>query len=175
MFKNQLNKCYKTEDGELWLSRSVAVVGVIFAVTDNFSMKVLTLKRSATMIDKPNRWCLPCGYLDWNETLEEAVEREVYEETGFLMRDHSKQLLRDMPYFHINSDHTKSNRQNVSISFAKVYMFETLPELVLNEEVSELAWTPINEASLKALDLTFGHYDLVTAVQKEINRTNFTR
>jgi 8-oxo-dGTP pyrophosphatase MutT (NUDIX family) len=173
MFKNIPNKCYKTEDGELWLSRSVAVVGIIFAITDNFTMRVLTVKRSETMPDKPNRWCLPCGYLDYGETLEEAVEREVYEETGFLMRDHSKRLLRDMPYFHIDSDHTKSNRQNISVSFAKVYMFEKLPELVLNSEASALEWTPINEANLKALDLTFGHYDLVMAVQKELNRINF--
>ena len=97
----------------------------------------------------------------------------MYEETGFLMRDHSKRLLRDMPYFHIDSDHTKSNRQNISVSFAKVYMFEKLPELVLNSEASALEWTPINEANLKALDLTFGHYDLVMAVQKELNRINF--
>ena len=173
MFKNLPNKCYNTQDGELWLSRSVAVVGIILAITDNFTMRVLTVKRSDKMPDKPNRWCLPCGYLDYNETLEEAVEREVYEETGFLMRDHEKELMRNMPYFHIDSNHETSNRQNVSISFAKVYMFKTLPELVLNEEASDLAWTPINEKSLKALDLTFCHYDLVTAVQKEINRTNF--
>ena len=170
MFKNRPNKCYNTEDGELWLSRSVAVVGIIFVITDNYDLRVLTVKRSEAMIDKPNRWCLPCGYLDWDETLEQAIEREVHEETGFSMRDHKKSLIRDIPYFHVNSNHETSNRQNISISFVKVYMRDNnpLPELILNSEASDLSWSKCDEDSLAKLNLTFGHKDLIQAAYKEI-------
>lgn len=31
---------------------------------------------------KPGKWCLPCGYIEGTETIEEAAKREVMEETG---------------------------------------------------------------------------------------------
>ena len=32
--------------------------------------------------DGQGLWCCPCGYLDFDETLEECVIREIKEETG---------------------------------------------------------------------------------------------
>jgi len=34
-----------------------------------------------------NKWCLPGGYLDWNETIEEGAEREFNEETGHQIKE----------------------------------------------------------------------------------------
>lgn len=31
---------------------------------------------------KPGKWCLPCGYIEGTETIEQAAKREVMEETG---------------------------------------------------------------------------------------------
>jgi 8-oxo-dGTP pyrophosphatase MutT (NUDIX family) len=44
-------------------------------------MYVLSTKRSSNMIDEPYKMCVPCGYLDWDESGPEAALRELQEET----------------------------------------------------------------------------------------------
>jgi 8-oxo-dGTP pyrophosphatase MutT (NUDIX family) len=44
--------------------------------------KVLLTKRSPNL-DEGGKWCLPGGYMDRDESLDEAAGREVYEETGW--------------------------------------------------------------------------------------------
>lgn len=43
--------------------------------------KVLLVKRA----DKPYKgdWCIPAGFMEWDETPRECAEREILEETGF--------------------------------------------------------------------------------------------
>ena len=58
-----------------YVNRGVSVDGVI--IRDN---KILLIKRG----NEPFKgfWALPGGYVDWNESTEEAVAREMMEETG---------------------------------------------------------------------------------------------
>ena len=44
--------------------------------------KILVTQRSENMSVYPNAWVLPGGHLEPNESLEEGISREVYEETG---------------------------------------------------------------------------------------------
>src|ERR1044072_6451324 len=61
-------------------NRGVSVDAVI--ITDH---KVLLIKRGADPFK--GKWALPGGYVEWNESTEDAVVREVGEETG-LTADH---------------------------------------------------------------------------------------
>lgn len=47
--------------------------------------KVLIGKR-ANWSTVSNKWCLPCGFIEYNETFLEAAHREVFEETGLLIK-----------------------------------------------------------------------------------------
>lgn len=77
-FRNRENECVTTVDGrKFWISRSAAVVGVIA-----IDGKVLMVKRGDGCPDEVGKWVLPCGYVDWDENLKEAIWREVKEETG---------------------------------------------------------------------------------------------
>lgn len=54
----------------------------VYAVIRNDKGKFLFLKRSEDSTTNPGKWDLPGGKLEREEILEEAVVREVWEETG---------------------------------------------------------------------------------------------
>ena len=151
------NKCYQTEDGPIWHSRSVAVVGVVL-VSVNKKIYVLVTKRSDTMEEMPGRWCLPCGYLDFDEDIKQATVREILEETGLEVLKLEEVKIIDT--FRIDST-PNTKRQNVSIStiFATTSL-KNLPELKLTSEVSELEWCEVSNLGEK--NLVFNHFNVVT-------------
>lgn len=68
---------------EYWISRSVAVTGLIIIINPKTQeLEFLLEKRGPGCPDNVGKLCSVCGYLDWDETLEEAIIRETYEETG---------------------------------------------------------------------------------------------
>ena len=110
-----------------FVSRSMAVVSIIFAITKE-GTKVLITQRSKYMVDAPGELSLPCGYLDWDETRHEAMMREVYEETSFYIPDSEEYLVYDnnkQPI--IVKDKPTEHRQNVSNTYLNVYDFTDEP------------------------------------------------
>lgn len=154
----------------VFLSRSVALVGLILAITDD-GFKVLIEKRSKTMMDSPSKVGLPCGYLDWEETLHSGMMREVYEETSFFMPDYEGSVIYDndkLP-FHIIDD-PKSNRQNISLVFISIYDFSktphTFPHDVEKFKCKETEWVKWENvdyalAPYNTYDWAFDHDKLI--------------
>ena len=164
IFNNKHNERAELKDGRIvWLSRSVAVVVTVYCVLND--QKYLLLgKRGPGCPDEVGKWNLPCGYLDWNETLKEAAQREVFEETGVNIRDlkESDIVVDYMDYpWHISSEvrADNSSKQNVSHHYAIIFKANTLPKLDNSNcepgEIEELRWTKINEIS--DLDFAFNH------------------
>ena len=139
-FNNKENECTKTADGRtIWVSRSAAVVGGIF-VEEGDKLWVVAGKRGER-VTHSGLWSLPCGYLDWGETLEEAMSREAWEETG------SETSPDDWSFFRIESDPNKF-RQNVSIQFfrkTKEPRWELTTENCEPGEVVEVKWIDTRE------------------------------
>ena len=67
-----------------------------------------------------NRWCvsLPAGLIDAGESLEEAVARELSEETGYRLRDDIAPAVRPLPQPGFSS--TGLTEENVQVVFAQV-------------------------------------------------------
>ena len=59
----------------------VGVAGMLFDKTG----RVLLVRR-APGVDYAGLWCLPCGYVEYDEDIRVAVSREVKEETGFVVK-----------------------------------------------------------------------------------------
>lgn len=170
-FNNRENKCIKTVDGgEVWHSRSIAVIGMILMRHEG-ELYVLMGKRGPGLPNEVGKWCLPCGYLDWDETCEEAFIREVYEETGLNLYKmmNSYDILFDHTHFpwKINSEPI-GEQQNVSMHYA--ILFDTrengyiekpsLPVLTIEnnvdkDEVEESRW--IKTTDLHQYDCAFNH------------------
>ena len=92
-----------------WISRSVAVAGFIFRKDDGGNLLVLVNKRGPGCPDNVGKWVCPCGYLDYGETLKQAIVREIHEETGVTIPISILRLVR--------IDDVPEGRQNVTIEF----------------------------------------------------------
>ena len=145
---------------EYWISRSPALVAVVLGIYKD-NIFVLGEQRSKNM-DQPGKWCVPCGYLDWNETGYDGVTRELYEEVGFYLPDYIVSLITDndqQPFF--VQTHPSENRQNVALTYGLVFDFEKtgLPALKTDpKEVTKAEWIPIERVLNKSIyDWAFKH------------------
>lgn len=168
-FKNKPNKFHKDKEGRaFWESRSVAVEVVVLAMYKNKSY-VLIEKRSAKMMDSPNLWCVPCGYLDYDETGWEAAVRELFEETGLDLSIYEKSILSSNGQSPFNViTNPKQNRQNVVLEYCVVMNFDKskqhFPQEVekyKNKEIAEIRWMLFDEVYDDKYEWAFNHDDRI--------------
>lgn len=82
MFKSTPNKIIKDDNGKIhWVSRSLVTIAFV-----TWRGKILIVKRGES-VTETGKWCLPCGYVDYDETIEESIGREIWEETGIDVRN----------------------------------------------------------------------------------------
>lgn len=129
---------------EIWDGRSNALVGVVFAKTTS-GTKVMITKRSQLMPNAPGKICLPCGFLDWDETLHQGMMREVYEETSFNMLDFEEYLVYNndkKPIMILDDPLIKG--QNISHIYISVFDFtdemEAFPTHIEDFKCDEVDW-----------------------------------
>ena len=133
---------------EYWISRSVAVV-VFFVAFDEDGLKyILAIQRGQGTPDPEyvGSWCLPCGYLDFDETCQQAASRELFEETGIKTNSNQFKLL------YVNDNPKEDKRQNITFRYLHI---STTPLTVLKSsitfknseknEVSDIQFIPINK------------------------------
>lgn len=113
--------------------------------------KILLGKRSLQLSDGAGQWCLPGGFMDRDENAQQAVLRELLEETGWEGEIVS--------FFRINSHperKEKTQRQNVALEF----IIKPLKQIKSgDQESSEIKWWPIKE--LDSLDFAFDHKETI--------------
>lgn len=157
LFDNEPNKCVKTLDGEeIWVSRACAVTLCAVLKLDEQGYFVLLEKRGPDMMDEPNKWCLPCGYIDWNETGRDACVREAWEEVGLNI---TPWLLHDAQPWYVNTD-PQENRQNITLRYGFRKWASSLPKLVPNNcgeglEVTDARWVSLNY--IENFEMAFNH------------------
>ena len=148
---------------EYWISRSVAVVVAVF--TKN---SVLVIQRGKGTPDPEyvDKYCLPCGYLDFDETCVQAAQRELKEETGltFPISDFKLVSINDIP----NSD----KRQNITFRFRTelggyIDDWELSDKFSETNEVSDIKWIDLRE--INNYKWAFGHEKIITEI-KESNK-----
>ena len=161
-FKNRENSLYKIDGKDIWISRSAAV-GAILLGKVNSNVYVLVEKRSDNMPDGTGLWCLPCGYIDYDENGYDAIRREIYEETSFFVDKYKKQLIFDnnKESFYTHTDPSE-NRQNIVIWYYFIYDFSKtgLPKKVnrfKNEEVAMVKWLNLISAYDLYYNWAFNH------------------
>lgn len=163
-FKSTPNRCINVDGKEIWISRSMTVLPVLFFVSKGTQYVPLG-QRGEDLPDGVGQWGLPGGYLDYDETTTQAVYREVWEELGLDI----PQLVEDFP-FEGNLDHPYEvyseplRRQNVTLKYALRFQLgdAELPKLdpqVSKGEVVEAKWFEVESAI--AMNLAFNHHEVM--------------
>jgi 8-oxo-dGTP pyrophosphatase MutT (NUDIX family) len=140
MFNNRQNTMIKDENGKAhWISRSVVVVCLVI-----WKDKFLIVRRGKH-VTQTGKWCLPCGYLDYNESVEECAIREIWEESGIDIRKYQHDLKLD--YINSNPEHTRN--QDIGFHFIVDIKSELEPEINLNvideNETTDVKWIGFEE------------------------------
>lgn len=124
------------DNKEYWISRACAVVVfVIGEDKEKVNPKLLVSKRGPGCPDHIGKWAFTCGYLDWDESLEQAAQRELYEELGLLLPIESFKI------FSIQSDPKQDARQNVTIRFRVTLKEEELQKMLDTGEINKHSWS----------------------------------
>lgn len=147
---------------ECWYSRSIAVLAIVTCKDIDGNTYVLANKRGDGTPDYQGMWNMPCGYLDFNESCEDAVIREVLEETGLEIKDRKAIKL-----YMINDDPNdpKNLRQNVTIRYRVDYREHIIENTNLHtkfseeNEVSNVKWIKLK--NLMDYDWAFNHKELL--------------
>lgn len=144
-----------------WISRSIAVV-IKYIAKDNFNREcILAVQRGKGTPDPEfvGSWCLPCGYLDYDETINEAAARELWEETGIKIPSDKITLV------NINDD-PKEKRQNVTFRFKynDTRVAGYLESFLTNkhsekDEISDIKFIPMTE--INNYKWAFNHNNLI--------------
>ncbi len=131
-----------------------ATVAAIINPDDDRRDTILLTKRSVSPFQ--GHWCLPGGHIDDYETAEEAVVREVREETGLFLAS---------PVFlhYFNELFPEYHFHAVALAFygKGIGSIELMPN-----EVEEIAWFPLDEAL--ALPLAFNHLQIIRTYYSKI-------
>lgn len=170
-------KVTSKEDGkEYWISRALTVVGCILTVTEQKEFKFLFEVRGEGCPDNVGKLAFPCGYLNWDETLEQAVRREIYEEIGLDLSNS------EVIFWKIMDNPEKDTRQNVSVRFS-IYcedlevQLEELKKAIHDsaarggekEEVSDLLLLSVEQIkNMPDEAFAFNHKDAVLEFMEEL-------
>ena len=146
------NWSYTIKEGEhagktLWSGRYCAVVGiVVFCEDDNFiaqNIYILATKRGKGTPDYQGYWCMPCGFLEADESGQQGVAREVFEETGIQYDPKGFEL------YGVQTEPELCNNGNVTLRYIHLAKEMAEPNYVnINgeaDEVEEVKWIRVSE------------------------------
>lgn len=114
--------------------------------------QILLVKRGAKLIASPGKWALPGGYADINETLQQAAEREVLEETGHELSEVKFLKFNDNPERNGDLD-----RQNIAFVYSSIAS-EKVQEP--DDESDEVKWFDLEQLPNEK-DFAFDHFEII--------------
>ncbi|OFX24789.1 MAG: NUDIX hydrolase [Bacteroidetes bacterium GWA2_31_9] len=117
------------------------------------SFELLLIKRKHEPFE--NHWALPGGFMDMDETIENAASRELLEETGLIIEN----LKQFKTYSSINRD---PRGRTVSVIFYGFVDENQLPKA--GDDATEVKWFNINDLP----KLAFDHETIINEFKLEV-------
>lgn len=157
---------------EYWISRSIAVVVFVFA-KDLYNEEYILAEQRGKGTPDPEyigKYCVPCGYLEFDETCAQAAQRELAEETGLNLP------IEDFKLVSINDIPESDKRQNVTFRYLvnSNVPIEDLSKLFTTknsekDEVESIKF--IKLSNITDYDWAFNHEELIKEVSFKKEKT----
>lgn len=175
----------------------VAVDAIVFGYSKKEGVSVVLIRRKYPPFQ--NSWAIPGGFVMEEESLEDAVQRELQEETGITVnyleqlftfgkpdRDPRQRVISVAYFGLVNTSHYRELKASTDAAHARWFPIKKLPALafdhkqILNMAIERLRtkihYQPIG---FELLDKKFPFSDLeklyAALLDKEINRRNFSK
>ncbi len=104
------------------------------AIIINDNGQILITKRASAMSTYSGCWCLPGGWMEWGETVEQAVKREAMEEIGVEI-----EIIKFIgKYYDTNNLPIKKSSRVALPHICKI--ISGVPKVNQIEEVEEIKW-----------------------------------
>ena len=159
------NWSYKIQEGEhkgktLWSGRYTAVSVVVVYKDPTLGYRILVNKRGVGTPNFRNKWNMPCGFLEDDETAYEGASREVYEETGIKIDPNKFKLI------NVETDPKLCFSGHVSLRM--ICFLNEMPKAESGtaesrggekDEVSAVTW--VNENNYNAFTWAFNHKNTI--------------
>ena len=147
-----------------YFEKSKTRVNLRHVVVDGLVIKdkrILLVKRGPGSFIEIGKWALPGGYLELDETCEQAIIREVKEETGYDGKIIKLLGIIDNPH----RPH-EQNRQNVSV----LYLIKALKKVgSFDHEVSEIKWFDLDHLPTVE-EIAFDHLDTINLYKSDLDK-----
>jgi 8-oxo-dGTP diphosphatase len=121
----------------------VAVDAIVFGYSKSDGLSVLLIKRKYEPFK--NAWAIPGGFVLQDESLEEAVRRELQEETGVEV-NYLEQL------YTFGEPNRDPRQRVISIAYFALVKSALFQELKATTDAEEAQWFPINKLPILAFD-----------------------
>jgi 8-oxo-dGTP diphosphatase len=178
-------------------SIKLAVDAIVFGYSKSDGLSVLLIKRKYEPFK--NAWAIPGGFVLENESLEDAVRRELQEETGIAVnyleqlysfgepdRDPRQRVISIAYFALVNSTHFSTLKASTDAEEAEWFSINKLPKLAFDHKKilqvaierlkAKVRYEPIG---FELLDKKFAFADLEKLysilLDKPIDRRNFTK
>ena len=148
--------CYKKGESPKWQwgksKQDHPYVGVD-AIILNDKGEILLEKRAQGMSTFPGYWAIPGGWMEWGETVEQAVKREVQEELGIEV-----EVVKFIgKYFDTNTFPIKKYSRVALPHICKIVSGE--PTAYQKEEVEEVKW--VSPQNALDLEIAYDHKEMI--------------
>ena len=111
----------------VWHSRSCAVAVFVFSNANN-EWSVAAVQRGTGCPNNVGKWCCPCGYVDYDETVQVAAARELFEECG-LKTGNTTYYDLSINYAGFNDNPREDKLQNITFRFTGLIGYHFKPDL----------------------------------------------
>lgn len=137
---------------------SLTVDCAVLKFNENAGIDILLIKRK----NEPYKgcWALPGGYMEINETLEDAVKREVKEETGIDINRSCFKYFNDKIF-----DNPDRDERGRVISVLSIVVVPCDTEFSAGDDAVECKWFSLRQLP----PLAFDHKDMIEHAKERLN------